>query len=253
MLRSMTSKTRLHFARFEFKYVLPNDTRRELESELGYFLELDPYVLTQDKHKYFVRSLYYDDPVHTCYYDKIDGLKTRSKFRIRTYTRDIQTDTPVFLEIKGRHNNLVFKHRTPVGVSSEYAMPDINAMNQHLLSRADDESNVHKQFEYELLRKNIMPIALIDYERRPYISKYDPEFRVTFDEDLTGTIATGLFPQTVYTQKKLLPGYSVLEVKFRYHVPAWFHRIIQAYELRRVSLSKICLGMEVLQIVSGDL
>ena len=39
-----------------------------------------------------------------------------------------------------------------------------------------------------------------------------------------------------------------MEVKFRYHIPSWFHRIIQSYELRRVSISKICAAMETLEM-----
>jgi len=104
----------LHFARFEFKYVLRAQKRREVESDLLYFLEYDPFVENRDNHRYFVRSLYFDDPNFTAFHDKIDGLHSRSKFRLRTYTFDSKETAPIFLEIKGRHNNLVFKHRTPV-------------------------------------------------------------------------------------------------------------------------------------------
>jgi len=36
-----------------------------------------------------------------------------------------------------------------------------------------------------------------------------------------------------------------LEVKFFRRIPPWFHRIIQAYDLRRLSISKFARGMEV--------
>jgi len=104
----------LHFARFEFKYILGAQKRREVESDLLYFLEYDPFVEHRDNHRYFVRSLYFDDPNFTAFHDKIDGLHSRSKFRLRTYAFDSKETAPIFLEIKGRHNNLVFKHRTPV-------------------------------------------------------------------------------------------------------------------------------------------
>ncbi len=54
-------KHELHFSRFEFKYVLPLEQRHELESELGYFMALDPHVSKRRHQKYFVRSLYFDD------------------------------------------------------------------------------------------------------------------------------------------------------------------------------------------------
>ena len=68
----MTTRTKLHFSRFEFKYLLSTQHQREIERELNYFLTLDPFVATQPDHRYPVRSLYFDDPVFTSYYEKID-------------------------------------------------------------------------------------------------------------------------------------------------------------------------------------
>ena len=96
----MPTRTKLHFARFEFKYVLPQGLRSDLERELRYFLEFDPYVAARPEHRYFVRSLYFDDPFYSSYYDKVDGLFSRYKFRVRTYTENPFDDTPLFLEIK---------------------------------------------------------------------------------------------------------------------------------------------------------
>ena len=247
----MRTKTKLHFARFEFKYILPNRLRDRLEADLGYFLEFDPFVATAPDKRYFVRSLYYDDPGFTAFYDKIDGLCTRSKFRLRTYTDDTDRAAPVFLELKGRHNNLVFKHRVAVTHERELRRARGAAVTALILDGADADDAVRQQFEFELLRKRIHPVALIDYYRRPYISRYDPEFRITFDERLRGTHSSGLFPLPTDRRRDLLPGYTVVEVKFRYHLPAWFHRIIQSYELQRVSISKICRGIEALELADN--
>jgi hypothetical protein len=240
--------TKLHFARFEFKYVLPQPLRQELESELRYFLEFDPYVESRPDHQYFVRSLYFDDPHYSCFFDKISGLHTRSKFRVRTYTDDPQDGTPQFLEIKGRYNNLVLKHRTPLSqsswISDEYGDGLVSKMLKGV-----GPSAVGRKFEYDLFRKRLRPVALVDYARRPYISRFDPEFRLTFDSELKGTQTRSLFPNGSARQaRRLLPGFTVMEVKFRRHIPSWFHRLIQAYELRRVSVSKICHAMEALGI-----
>jgi len=103
----------LHFARFEFKYIMSKKQRDDVEAHLVNFLEYDPFVASTPGHKYTVRSLYYDDSSYSAFHDKIDGLHTRSKFRLRTYSKDLSEKAPFFLEIKGRNNNLVFKHRTP--------------------------------------------------------------------------------------------------------------------------------------------
>ncbi len=242
-------ETRLHFSRFEFKYILPQAIREELERELQFFLELDPYVAAKDGHKYFVRSLYYDDRPMTCYYEKIDGMMVRAKFRLRTYTDQPDDGCAQFLEIKGRYNALVFKHRTQLLTSTEDSPlpePEIghhDGMTQEILQRLEDES-IKSQFLRGVYRKRYRPTILIDYLRRPYFSKYDPEFRLTFDDSLSCCVTDRLFPRPFDSHRRILPGYTVVEIKFRHHVPKWFHRIIQSFELRRVSISKYCAGVE---------
>jgi hypothetical protein len=242
----------LHFARFEFKYVFPANKREEVEHDLLYFLQHDPFALRKPDKKYFVRSLYYDDPVYTAFHDKVDGLHTRSKFRIRTYATAQEERAPCFLEIKGRHNNLVFKHRTAIddsGLNWEELKGDALAIA--VLERAET-GNVRDDFEFNLMRRRLQPVALVDYQRRPYLSKYDPNFRVTFDEHLEVTSTAQLFHDGACTTRKMIVGHTVMEVKFHHQLPSWFHRIIQTHELRRVSISKICVGMEVLGLAFDE-
>ncbi|HEX5054288.1 MAG TPA: polyphosphate polymerase domain-containing protein [Planctomycetota bacterium] len=236
--------TPLHFSRFEFKYVLDRALRDEVEAELQHFVELDPFVQNQPDHLYVVRSLYFDDPGLSAFHDKMDGMLSRAKFRVRTYGRSLANPTPWFLEIKGRHNNLVFKHRTPLaGDFDRRARGD--ALSRLLLAHAEPGA-VRDQFEFALYRRRIEPIVLVDYLRRPYLSRFDPEFRLTFDAELAAAATDTLFPGETVRTRSMLRGYTVMEVKFRRHVPAWFHHILQAYELRRTSISKICSGTEAL-------
>ncbi|MBT5626546.1 MAG: polyphosphate polymerase domain-containing protein [Proteobacteria bacterium] len=249
--KPIASTSPLHFARFEFKYILSSAKRKAVEKDLLYFLDYDPFVAQLPDHRYFVRSLYFDDPSYSAFHDKIDGLKSRYKFRVRTYAQTFTDSAPIFLEIKGRHNNLVYKHRTPVQPGASWNTLAGNLVSNELLSKAS-ESQVRDQFEYDLYRKSLQPIALIDYQRRPYISKYDPSFRITFDEQLRAIKAMGLFPGAASAPRRVLAGCTVVEVKFRHHLPAWFHQVIQAHELRRVSISKIVSGMEVLDMAYDE-
>ena len=242
----------LRFARFEFKYILSLEKRRAVEEELKYFLQFDPFVVDRPGNRYTVRSLYFDDPSYSAFHDKVDGLHSRYKFRIRTYATDPSDEVPIFIEIKGRHNNLVFKNRTPIARDgADWVQLREMALADAVIEHAVDDPVVD-QFRYDLLRKRIKPIVLIDYKRRPYVSKYDPTFRLTFDEALSAQSAGCLFPNAERSPRKILAGYTVLEVKFRHHLPSWFHRIIQSYELQRVSISKICAGMEVLGLAYDE-
>lgn len=242
---------KLHFSRFEFKYVLPRDLRDEVESELSHFVALDPYVKKQKEQKYMVRSLYWDDEQLTAYNDKIDGLIHRSKFRLRTYTDDATAETARFLEIKGRHDSLVFKHRIPVDIGPGDAAVSGADLSDLVIARTA-ESEVRNRFMLSVMKRRIKPYAVVDYLRRPYISRFDPEFRLTFDEQLRSVESDQLFPRNTDRKRRIAPGYTVMELKFRRHVPSWFHRIIQAYELRRRSFSKICAATVALGLVEDE-
>jgi hypothetical protein len=232
----------LHFARFEFKYILPKQCREDIEKELQYFMEPDPFVKNKPRKCYEVRSLYFDDADRSCYNDKINGLHTRYKFRLRTYTTCRNDFVSGFLELKGRFNELVFKHRTPFVLNKEATALKGNPLALKILESAEKTQVAH-QFHYELHRKRIAPTILVDYSRKPYISKYDPEFRLTFDENLRATATSSLFPDNPST-RAILRGCTIVEIKFHSKLPAWFHHIIQAYELQRVSISKMCKGVE---------
>jgi len=246
------TRSALHFARFEFKYILPAAKRQAVENELRYFLQFDPFVEDRPQHLYPVRSLYYDDPLYTAFQDKVDGLHSRSKFRLRTYATSADESAPIFLEIKGRHNNLVFKNRTPVERTGiDWSAQHGDELAQTILRQASEDPTLER-FKFELIRKRLKPVALIDYLRRPYVSKYDSTFRLTFDERLEARNTDYIFPDNRKGPSKVLAGYTVLEVKFRHHLPSWFHRIIQSHEMRRVSVSKICKGMEVLGLAFDD-
>ena len=101
-----------------------------------------------------------------------------------------------------------------------------------------------RNFIFESYRKNLKPLILVDYKRRPYINKFGLYFRLTFDTNLLSSKANNLFSNDKHSSwLECKAGYTVLEVKFDRSIPAWFHRIIQCYNLRRRSISKFVLGM----------
>ncbi len=237
----MATTTKLHFSRFEFKYLVPLALCQEVEAELSHFVDFDPFVASRPDHCYLARSLYWDDDRLTAFQNKTDGQMVRSKFRIRTYTDDATELVPRFLEIKGRHNNLVVKHRTPMDTGVEDSLTNGDRLAELVMERCP-EGPIHQEFMFQRFRRRIKPYCLIDYQRRPYVSRFDPEFRLTFDSELQATETDCLFPKPTDQSRRVVPGYTVVEVQFRHHLPSWFHRVLQGYELRRLSFSKICEG-----------
>ena len=230
------------FARYEFKYVVTEHQRHEIESEIRHFMSYDGHVHEELENSYFVRSLYFDDDAAHHYYEKIDGTRSRRKFRIRTYATTFADGLPIYLELKGRHIDRTYKQRisiayADIGIFADGDDPD--AVNERYAGKW-----LAERFLFEFFRRQLKPKVLVDYIRRPYVSTFDLNFRVTFDSKLSALPAKTLFPPDAARGVNCLAGYTILEVKFHRRIPVWFHRLLQNYNLRRVSVSKFCVGME---------
>lgn len=229
------------FQRYEFKYILPEKIALLIENEISHFMTKDPYTINSSN--YYVRSQYFENNSYANFYEKVDGMKERHKYRIRTYSESESISSPIYLERKSRLLERTFKTRIKL-------KPDdldliYNNKYEELLETFNRESFVER-FVFDSFRKRLRPMVLIDYQRSPYISEYDTNFRLTFDRNIQTSICSekdSIFINTSHW-KKVNAGYCTLEVKFLRRFPPWFRRIIQHYHLRRISISKFSTGME---------
>jgi SPX domain protein involved in polyphosphate accumulation len=230
------------FVRYEFKFPLDLRKREEVELEVANFMSFDGHVHPELHNAYYVRSLYYENDSATHYYEKIDGVKERRKFRLRTYGKEFISSLPIYLEEKNRDGDRVRKHRIPIDPSHlpAFCSPERYTELHEVFSGVD----LVGRFLFDAFRRSLKPKLLVDYVRRPYVSAYDMNFRVTFDSVLMSAKTDSLFPPVGENWMHSFAGFTILEVKFHRRIPAWFHRIIQAHNLRRVSFSKFCKGME---------
>ena len=67
---------------------------KAIQNEVSNFMEQDTFAGIQNK--YLVRSLYFDNNIFTNFHEKIDGLKNRHKFRIRTYSNQKDEKPNIF-------------------------------------------------------------------------------------------------------------------------------------------------------------
>jgi hypothetical protein len=231
------------FHRYEFKYLLNSSVREDIEREVKEFMSYDGHVDPDMDNMYLVRSLYFDDPLSTAFYEKIDGIMVRQKFRIRTYGHALSDGMPLFLESKGRTNERTYKYR--IAIAPEHLDKFLTADKTWGLMDEYPGKALVEKFVFETHRRNLAPRVLVDYLRRPYVSDYDSNFRITFDSKVSSTVSSELFPTLDRTNWQAChPGWTILEVKFDRRLPKWFHRVLQSYEMRRLSVSKFCLGME---------
>lgn len=232
------------FSRYEFKFLLSQKKANQIENEIKNFMILDENALNKKNKKYFVRSLYFDTPEYSNFYEKVDGIKIRKKFRIRSYSNNKKDNPNLFLEMKGRKNQKTYKLRTPIlSKHLEYLVDRNKVMS--LMNYYSKDNKVVSDFIYETLKKKIEPKVVVDYNRRPYINKFGLLFRLTFDTNLKSCSGDNIFDEKKnFSFRECVSGQTILELKFERSIQPWFHRIIQNYNLMRLSVSKFALGME---------
>ena len=104
---AITSSEVKNFFRYEFKFPLDQRKREKVESHVKNFMSFDGHSNPELDNAYYVRSLYYENDASTHYYEKIDGVKERRKFRLRTYGKKFAPSLPIFLEEKNRDGDWV--------------------------------------------------------------------------------------------------------------------------------------------------
>lgn len=208
---------KLHFERFEFKYLMHEETAtRVRDTLLKNNLEWDPYTLSSSDRAYTVTSLYYDSVSVRCYRDKIDGLERRFKLRERIYAAVHTPGDPRFFEIKRKKDAVIVKDRT------------VNAPGT--------------DFEYLRRRYALEPNVLVTYRRSALQGTFQERLRVTFDSELACTPARSLSGES--SPYPIARGLVIMEVKYNNTLPHWFHRIILTHELDRRPFSKYCIALE---------
>ena len=231
------------FARYEFKYLLNQQLARAIEEDVRLFMSYDGYVHPELGDKYYVRSLYFDNWATENFLEKVDGMKKRNKYRIRTYSKEENIDTPLFLEKKGRTNERTYKVR--VNIDSKHLNYFLHPGFHDIILSKYKDNELAEGFVFDCNRKRLKPRVLVDYDRRPYLNNFGLYFRLTFDSHITALKTDTLYPGADSQPfQECRSGYTVLEVKFERSMPPWFHRIIQNYNLRRLSISKFVIGME---------
>ena len=228
--------------RYEFKYILNKKTSDQIEKEARNFMIYDGHVKKELNNKYFVRSLYFENNFSSNFYEKVDGMKIRRKYRLRTYSNFFDPKVPIFFEVKGRISERTYKKR--INIKNKYLNLFLSQSQNFNLLDLYPNNEMIINFIFDSFRKNLKPLILVDYKRRPYINKFGLYFRLTFDTNLLSSKTNNLFSNDKYSSwLECKAGYTILEVKFDRSIPAWFHRIIQCYNLKRRSISKFVLGM----------
>jgi hypothetical protein len=197
-------------------------------------------VLQKDFHDsgpdgYMVRSLYFDNKSNNSYFEKISGIESRKKIRIRVYNYCNKT---IKMEIKNKKNTTIVKEGFLINNED---LDELSRGNYDCLLKYGNQTA--KKLYYEFTKDYYKPVVLIDYIREAYSYNIN-NIRITFDKkisknefDFTEIFSQDLKMSPVIDNRKI-----ILEIKYDGFVPNWIKDLLQVPRFERCAISKYTLS-----------
>lgn len=196
-------------------------------------------VLCSDKsprynNGYLVSSLYFESYDDRNLDEKLDGILSRRKYRIRIYNKDYSL---IKLENKIKENNTISK------ISSIITKKDCHHLyNLNFKKIKNRSKNLNNMISYLYVFK-YKPKVIVEYEREAYFLPYN-NIRITFDKNLStynnftdfNNIDKGTCV-SVFDERMI-----TLEVKFSNELPFFLKEILATIPASRASIGKYVLG-----------
>jgi hypothetical protein len=218
--------------RHELKYYINSLDYEYLASVLSNVLNKDRNYENSDG--YHVRSIYYDNKENNNYYQKINGVETRKKYRIRIY--DLKSDV-VKLEIKNKYNNIIIKET--LFIEKEDVEKISEGDYSCLLNYNDPIANkIFSEFSKDYYR----PVVIIDFLRTAYFYPLN-NIRITFDRQLEKNEVNlfDIFNRNL-KMDPVLTNKIILEIKYNSILPTWLKNLLQISRFERCAISKYTLS-----------
>lgn len=224
----MTDPNRTTTFRHEMKYLISLSEAEILGRRFSTLMDRDPN--TDDTGHYMVRSLYFDDLNNTAYHEKMDGVPSRQKYRIRIYN---EASERITLERKIKEGSFVHKQNAPL--TRVQVNMILNGDLKFLLSTNKD---LHKIFYFEAVTRVLRPRVIVEYEREPFI--YGPgDVRITFDKNVRAVTAReDIFARDLPSKLVLEPGKLIMEVKYTSFLPTMIRNLLPGRSTEFVAVSK---------------
>ena len=226
--------------RHEYKYLVSEEDAERIRRALSPYCALDRYSQDSADTQYLIQSLYLDTPRHQLYWASRSEQPGRMKVRVRSYGGA----SPVFLEVKRKHKNLIRKSRTMV--------PDAGWASRGE-ALPGDAGPFEQDFWAQVSRHLLEPMTLVRYRREAWVGLYDDYARVTFDREvqfqpwshwsLEGD-DSAWYPMDDALSARSVRHAVVLELKCSTVAPLWMERLVASLELSRSSFSKYCTSIE---------
>ena len=229
-------------SRFECKYIVSPTAVPAMREFVQPFMAPDSFAARWTDNRYPICSLYLDSHDLKLYQQTVGGEKNRFKLRIRTY--DDSPDSPAYVEVKRKINNIVSKRRAAIERAAAIRFVDhgINGWSSGLPK--DAESNL----EYFALHSDLTdarPLIRVKYLREAYESRAGDPVRITIDTDLMHAVTfnNDLSHDRGRWVTTPVSG-SILELKFTERYPEWLSDFVRMFGLIQQPVPKYVLSID---------
>lgn len=219
--------------RHELKYLISRQDAELLKLRLPRIMERDSHA--GETGRYTIRSLYFDDFESRAYYEKVDGINERAKYRIRFY--DYNPDL-IKLERKEKLGSLTRK------AAQTITLNDARALEFAYSDRCpDNPKGLTEELRLACTGRGLRPKVLVDYDRTPFVCRAG-NTRITLDENLrTRPYIPHLFASPRAMIPVLDPDQVILEVKFDDFLPGYLSDALADIPKDPMAISKFALCM----------
>lgn len=217
--------------RHELKFKISNSAAEVLKQKLSLILGKDKNAYYEDG-SYLIKSLYFDDRDSTSYYEKMDGVLYRKKYRIRMYN---DVDTFIRLEKKMKHNNYTAKEQ--MLISKDIYSKILNGK----IDEIENPEGLLLEFITNYKNKGLVPSVIVEYHRTAFTYPIS-EVRITFDSNIQSSLYNYDLFNTSYPRFNVdEEGKQVLEVKFNEVLPLHIANILNDIPSCREAVSKFAI------------
>ena len=229
------NQNNLELMRQEFKYYISNISILSLRQALSKLMKIDSYADPITK-QYTITSLYFDTPFQEDFEEKVDGIKSREKFRIRIYNNNFEL---IKFESKKRVETVINK------VSAKISKEDLMHLSSGDFTPLIQSKNDFLKNSYaRLVSSGYKPSVIVEYDREAYFLPYG-NIRITFDMNLrTYNNDTNFLDLTSPTMPIFHDNLQILEVKHSIPLPSYIKSVLSKNIASRASISKFVLGQK---------
>ena len=213
------------FKRYELKYMLTYEQKEKILEAMLPYMELDKYGRTT------IRNIYFDTDDYRLIRRSIEKPAYKEKLRIRSYSQ-ATSDSIVFVELKKKYENVVYKRRLP--------LCEADAMAWMCRERACPvDTQISREIDYFInFYGKLNGTVFLSYEREAYYDKGGGDFRVTFDDNILCRQTDISLSSSVYGEPILPKGNVLMELKCSGGIPLWMVRVLSRERIYKTSFSK---------------